>query len=438
MNGFPTKIFLAIWLFLPMPAFGGDAPLTLEASIQEALSRNPGLEMAERMADGMGHMPERMGALPDPSLKLGLMNVPTDSLDLDQEPMTQIQVGVSQMLPYPGKRGLRSAAARHDALAAAADAGEKKLELVRNVTALWWHLYHLERAIDIVTRNRELLDQLVTVARTKYRVGQGLQQDVLLAEVELSRLLDRELELTGARSAARARFAALLGRAGEQALVLPGTVDETLPDVQEPEALLALARENRPLLTAARQRVESAGARVRLAEKDHLPDLMLSATYGHRSGQDMMGQDRSDFASLMFSIDLPLHKGARQDRLVAQRRSEAAADDFGLIGAENRVSAELSETRARYLQAREQVLLLKDGIIPQAAQTVASMLAGYQVNKVDFLNLVRSQITLYNYETRYWTILAEARGALAGMTAAAGAPVTAGSETFQPMEGEMP
>ena len=241
---------------------------------------------------------------------------------------------------------------------------------------------------------------------------------------KLEGILDRHLELDGARGAARAQFAALLGWSGERPFVLPATVDEPLPDVQNMEVLLLLAQENRPLLVAARERANSADARLRLAQKDHLPDLMLSATYGHRGGQDMAGEDRADFASLMLSVDLPLHKGARQGRLVAQRQSEAAAGDFGQVRAENAVRAELVEAHTRYLQARQQVRLLKEGIIPQASQTVASMLSGYQVNKVDFLNLVHSQITLYNYETRYWTILSEARGALARLTAAAGAPVT--------------
>jgi len=66
------------------------------------------------------------------------------------------------------------------------------------------------------------------------------------------------------------------------------------------------------------------------------------------------------------------------------------------------------------------VLLFKTGIIPQARQTVASMLTGYQVNKVDFLNLLRSQITLFNYETQYWKALTEANQALAQLSAVVG------------------
>jgi outer membrane protein TolC len=93
---------------------------------------------------------------------------------------------------------------------------------------------------------------------------------------------------------------------------------------------------------------------------------------------------------------------------------------FSLRDATNRVHSEISTAYSQYQKSRQQVLLFKTGIIPQARQTVASMLAGYQVDKVDFLNLVRSQITLYNYETQYWKALTEAQQVLAQLIAVVG------------------
>jgi len=80
----------------------------------------------------------------------------------------------------------------------------------------------------------------------------------------------------------------------------------------------------------------------------------------------------------------------------------------------------LGQVKTAYVQAKQQTSLYKTGIIPQAIQTVSSMLAAYQVNKVDFLNLVRAQITLYNYETQYWKVLAEANQSQARLDAAIG------------------
>jgi len=117
------------------------------------------------------------------------------------------------------------------------------------------------------------------------------------------------------------------------------------------------------------------------------------------------GSSRDDFLSVMFSMNLPLYAGTRQDKAVDQRTSQVLQNRYELDDVRSEVAAEVSRALADYQQSREQASLFKQGIIPQAAQTVASMLAAYQVNKVDFLNLVRAQITLFNYETRYWKAL---------------------------------
>jgi outer membrane protein TolC len=123
-------------------------------------------------------------------------------------------------------------------------------------------------------------------------------------------------------------------------------------------------------------------------------------------------------------MSLPLYAGRKQDKAVDQRSSEFLQKQYALQDEFVQVQAEISASLADYRRASEQVQLFKTGIIPQARQSVASMLSGYQVNKVDFLNLVRAQITLYDYETRYWKSFSEANQALARLTAAVGEEVT--------------
>ena len=108
---------------------------------------------------------------------------------------------------------------------------------------------------------------------------------------------------------------------------------------------------------------------------------------------------------------------------MSQRTSELLGERYALQDEHNAVHAEISRATADYLQARDQFSLFDTGIIPQARQTVQSMLAAYQVSEVDFLNLVRSQITLFNYETQYWRSLSAANQALARLHAAVGGEV---------------
>jgi outer membrane protein, heavy metal efflux system len=173
-------------------------------------------------------------------------------------------------------------------------------------------------------------------------------------------------------------------------------------------------------LALRKSKIAAADARLGLAKKDYAPDFMLGAAYGSRSGNNPDGSGRADLLSVLFSMNLPLFTDSRQDKAVDERASQLLQSRYQLDDARLMVSTEVSQALSDYQRSREQALLFKKGIIPQAGQTVASMLAAYQVNKVDFLNLVRAQITLFNYETRYWKVLSQGNQALARLSAASG------------------
>jgi len=398
----------------------GAKVLLLEDAVAISLADNPGLAAMKTRAEALAAIPSQKGALPDPRLSLNAINLPIDSFDFTQEGMTQLQVGFSQMLPFPGKLALSAAAAEHESTAARWQVEEVRLKLVRDVKTVWWNLYFTDRALEIVARNRELLRQFVDVAQTKYKVGKGLQQDVLLAQLELSKLHDQTINLRGLRRNQSAQLNALLDQPTDSPLPLPQRITETFADITDEKGLLAYAAETRPVLAASQSKIDAARARLGLAKKSYSPDFKLGAVYGYRGGKNVNGSSRADFLSVMFSMNLPIYAGARQDKAVDQRTSQVLQNRYELDDVRGKVAAEVSRALADYQRSREQASLFKQGIIPQAAQTVASMMAAYQVNKVDFLNLVRAQITLFNYETRYWKALSQGNQALARLTAAVG------------------
>ncbi|MFQ5487350.1 MAG: TolC family protein, partial [Gammaproteobacteria bacterium] len=398
----------------------GQASLSLDHAVAMALAGNPGLAAIEARARALEELPAQKGTLPDPQLLFNLMNLPVDTFSFSQEAMTQVQIGISQMLPYPGKLALQEEVATLEASAADDKVAEMRLRLVRDVRTLWWTLYYLDRALEVVASNQELLRQFVTIAQTKYKVGKGLQQDVLLAQVELSKLLDREIALQGMRRIMAARLNALLDRQVDTVVRLVRQVDESLPELARDGMLYQAAEDSRPLLRQQSRQIEAARLRRDLAKKDYYPDFRVGALYGFRSGENPNGSSRADFATFMFSMNLPIYAGSRQDRKLDQRNSELSRERYTFSDLRSRVAAEIATALADYQRARQQASLFREGIIPQATQTVASMRAGYQVNKVDFLNLVRAQITLFNYQVQYWKALSEANQARARVTAAVG------------------
>ncbi len=408
-----NSVFVTLAFMLTANAVQATEPLLLDKAIGNALATNPSLAAIEARAKALGD-PTQLDTLPDPVLSINIANLPLENLSFDQEGMTQLQIGISQSLPYPGKLALRAEIAQQVATAATADVEEKRLQLVRDVKSVWWNLYYLDRALEVIARNQILLGQFVNVAETRYIVGRGLQQDILLAQLELSKLSDSTLSALNWRENEVIRLNVLMDQPITNPIVLPAVVDESLSRLNQPEVLLKLADVTRATLVGQTELVGAAHSRVELAKKEVLPNFNVGAMYGLRGG------NRADFGSIKFSANLPLYTGSKLASAVDQRNAEWMQQKYHLQDQRQRVASDVFRAVTDYGRAVERTQLFQQEIIPQARQTVDAMLAGYQVGKVDFLNLVRSQTTLYNYETQYWKALSMANQALARLTAAVG------------------
>ncbi len=419
-SSFRVRLCLVSVLLLAVNLVQAAEVLSLKQAVIQALNANPSLAAMDARAQALAEIPDQAEALPDPVLSINIANLPLDSFSFTQEGMTQFQVGMTQALPYPGKLALRSQAARHVAGAAEAEVEEKRLQLVRDVKTVWWNLFYLDRALEVIERNQILLAQFVNVAETRYTVGRGLQQDILLAHLELSKLSDNAIRVQNIRDNEVVRLNVLMDHPAANTIKLPMVVDETLLTLSAVDVLQQQAESTRPKLEAQNERIGAARSRVGLAKKDYAPDFKVGARYGLRSGRNPDGGRRADFGSVMFSMNLPLYAGNKQDRAVDQRNAEWLQQKYQLQDERNQVASQVQQAMTDYHRAGEQTQLFQQEIIPQARQTVDAMMAGYQVGQVDFLNLVRSQTTLYDYETQYWKAFSAAKQALARLVAAVG------------------
>lgn len=399
-----------------------DLVLAEKSAVERAVRDNPNLAAMQARYEALSEIPSQVGTLPDPIVNLNAMNLPTDSFDVNQEAMTQAQIGFSQVFPFPGKLNLKAEAAEFDALAASHTVKEVRLQLIRNVKSKWWQLYYLDRALETVNMNQRLLRQFITVATTKYETGKGLQQDVLLAQLELSKLIDQKIQIEALRRNQIIQLNILMDNRANDVFSLPEQASQTMPNLVNESVLYQLAEFARPRLKQREIEVSAAQSRLDLAKRDYYPDFQVGVTYGDRNGDNPLprGGARSDLLSVMVGIKVPLYAGRKQSKAVSQKRSELQRNHYELLDEKGLVMAAISTAVTDYQRAKQQFSLYGTGIVPQANQTVASMLAGYQVNEVDFLNLVRSQLTLFNYQLQYWKVLSDAKQALARLEAAVG------------------
>lgn len=396
--------------------------LTEQNAIALALANNPNLAQIKTRYEAMKSIPSQVGTLPDPILTLGAMNFPTDSFDRSQEGMTQLQIGVSQAFPFPGKLSLKEDIAEFEAKAAYYDVAEMRLLLTKNVSNKWWQLFYLDRAIETVDKNQALLKQFIEVAKTKYTTGKGLQQDVLLSQLELSKLINHKIQIVALKATQIIQLNILMDITPRSPITLANKLSFNQPHLLAEEQLYQLAIRSRPLLQKHKQLISAANSRLDLAERDYYPDFNIGVTYGDRIGQNSqpMGGDRADLFSIKLGIKIPLFASSKQSYRVKQRISEQFKSKYAYLDESNQVKADIARYITDYRRSEQQRSLFETGILPQARQTVQSMLVGYQVSEVDFLNLVGSQVTLFNYELQFWQSVSQSNQALASIQASIG------------------
>jgi outer membrane protein TolC len=378
-----------------------SGPLTLARAESRALAAHPSLaELAARIraADSRA---TAAGALPDPRLSVGATNVPVDTFDLEQEPMTQLRVGLSQDFPAPGTLDLRAQRETQEGAAYRARLAETRAELTRRVRTAWLERFYLDRALDELKENLALFEELLAIARSQYRVGKGLQQEVLLAQLERDKLLDKRAELERRRAAVDSRLGELLalGRIGFR---LPEALPE-LPDPPEREALTA-ALTDHPRLRTVAARIDQRTTDVSLAEKAYYPDMGVDLAYGYRPGSAPDGDPWADFATLQFRMSLPLFTEGRQDERLAAALDDKTALQQRLRRTRLALERQVRSQWAALEAARERQRLYDQSILPESEQTVEASVAAYTTGRLDFLNLVRARIQDLEHQLTRWRL----------------------------------
>jgi len=422
---------VTVWILILAGLFLNTAALAEEASgdqgqlnalVDEALQNNPELQAARERWQINEHKVIPAQALDDPVLGFSFSNYPVDSFRTDQAPMTGNEFKISQNLPFPGKLDAKGEVAEQQALWFKAVYEDARLQLAEKVKDSYFRLYYQDRAIAVTEENLAILKNFISLTKTRYEVGTGLQQDLLKAQVEQSKLLDRQFTLRQQRRSLQAGFNRLLARPADQQLVLPGKLALT-PVSVDPQRLRETARQNRPMFDSYQSLISRYESQRKLAELDYYPNFNIWTSYRFRD--DNLPDQGTDFVSAGVSINLPIWQ---------KKRSETVAEaDSGLRMAQrqleefrNQVDATIQDVAAQLEKNHNLVQLYSTGIIPQAQQSFDASLTAYQVGRVEFLNLLDGLMTLYRYQLDYERALADYQRNIAQLEAAVGVSLVDG------------
>ena len=390
----------------------------IEELVKELIEHNPGIRAAQYRLDAATKRPSQMSTLPEPKLSFANFGVGHPFSRLRDSEFAYQGFGFTQEIPYPGKLALAGEEARREAESERAMYRAVVLDAVAQLKTTYYEWFGVSKAIEITRKNRDLLQRLERIARARYAVGKGLQQDVLKAQVEESTLAQQLEVLAQKKATLEVRIGSLLN--AERSLGRPADI-RLSPVTVGLEAILSTLDREAPRLKVRQAMIDSRAVAIERSKKDYRPDFGVNVQWMKT------GSPFRDYYMVTAEMEVPLYFWRKQR-----------------LGAEESV-ARFREARQNYLAERQELVfqikdlfltaktserllaLYQSGIIPQSSLSLESAVAGYEVGSVDFLTLMSNFMTVLTYEMQYYEELSKHEQALARLEALVDTPLTRGA-----------
>ncbi|UTW44210.1 TolC family protein [bacterium SCSIO 12696] len=392
-----------------LPAAIAETSLSLERAITLAQENDPWLSGSYYREQAGDARSVSAGALPGPRVSLGFANLPVDTFDVNQEPMTQFRVGVSQVFPRGKTLSLRRQELREQSQRQPYMRQDRRAQIALSVTRLWLEVYRHRDTIRLIEKDRALFEHLVDVAQSSYTsaVDKTRQQDLVRAQLELTRLEDRLTVLHEQQEISRAQLGEWLSGSIEHNYLL--SVD--LPQItQAHQAILGSDRAQilprliaHPVIKTLDQQVIASQTAIKRERQKYKPQWGIDASYGYRD-DDPLGNDRSDFFSVALTFDVPIFTGNRQDKNVeaATATTEALKTDKAL--ALRALRAQFEAARARWERLNQRKKLYEAQLLREIHDQAEAALTAYTNDVGDFSEVVRARIAELNTNIDYLNI----------------------------------
>jgi len=394
-------VFSVILVFLSLrPSFSQEKEgekIVLSEIIKTALEENPQVKAAEEEWKAALERIPQAKSLPDPMLRYSFFG---QRVETKLGPQRN-KFSLSQRFPFFGKLSLKGKVAQSHASMLEEQYNAVKSDIELKVKRAFFSLYWIDHAIKISKEEKEVLQRLARIASKKYETGTASQQDVLKAQLEISKVLDKILILNQRRKAVATVLNSLLNK---QPDVYVGEVGEfKIPESRfELEDLYRWAKEHRPELKKIQRLIEKNEESLKLAKKNYYPDFNIMLDYiDIGAGTTTLPDDGRNAWMASIGVNIPLWrkklKAAEAEQAVKIKASEARYKDV-----ENATLSSVNELFFEVKTSEEQIKLYEYSLLPQAEQTFKASEVGYLAGKVDFLNLLESERMILMIKTGYY------------------------------------
>ena len=370
-------------------------PLTLNQAELTALNEEPGIQGLQAMSSSMQERSVAEGQLMDPKIQIGLLNLPTDTFDFDQEAMTQLKVSYIQQFPAGNTLQIKQQKAIMQSDQVHSRAEERKRDILKQVRLSYLEILYWDQAKITIEKNRILLTQLVDIVQSLFSVGRNNQRDVLTVQLGLSKLDDRTTMIDQKITAQRLKLAQWLGDASSQQELQQQFPNFNLPNLdRDMQGLIELVKSH-PKILEIDHSLEITRKDIEIVDESTKSGWGLNVSYSFRDDAPN-GTSRADFLSAVVTLDLPLFTDQRQDK-------QKLSKEWGYQSQKDQRNATLRKMAAELYQLKEDQRLLekrlgiyRDQLLPQVQQRSDAALQAYQSDSGQFSNLMQAYIESLN------------------------------------------
>ena len=375
----------------------------LDLLVEEAIFLSPKVKMLEAKRNASFSRIDKKSNLPDPVLTLGFVNVPTNSFSFDQDPMTQKIVGLKQTFPFPGKLGSIEDAAAVDTLIIDQEIVDAKNEIRKIVSTKYYKISYMRRAILLSEESKNLLETISEVVSTRYTVASASQQNLIKVYLEITSITEKIEKLNSMEKALVAELNSLLLRSDNSVIETDDFDKIDLIEINA-EELESLAKKYRPYLKGIELAEQKAKLTQNVVEKEFYPNFTLGVQYSYRDKLASTNMSLNDLFSVVVGISLPFNYGGKVSAKVEESVSMQKFYSEQYLFSLQNLQGNFGSAVSRLESIEERIVLFEEGLLPQAKQNFSSALAGYQVNEVDFLNVIDAQNQLFKIETNLYKL----------------------------------
>ena len=357
------------------------------------MQNNPEIQAARSRFEAATKRPSQVGTLPEPTASYTNFGVGHPFSGLNGSNFAYQGFGVSQEFPFPGKLGLASEQAKREAESEQQNYRSVVLGVTAHLKVAWYEWLAIQKAIELTRKDRDLLSRFEEIARNRYTVGKGLQQDVLKAQLEVSTIEQQLVILDEKRQRAEAEIASLLA---VPAVVLrpPGEIQPS--SFSLPLEELLRATNDSPAVLAEQKMVDASAVGINRSLKDFRPDFGVDLQWEHT------GSNFPDYYMAAVHVKIPIYYARKQRYALEESHSRLAEAKQNYRSAQQQA---IFQAKDQYLaiQSSERILqLYRTTLLPQAQLTVDSATAAYEVGSVDFLSLLTNLTNLITLERQYY------------------------------------